>query len=281
VVSRVPASTGSITVLHSNQLALAQTGVRTIRFVSLWLVVLVFAMFALAVYLAAGARRRTLRNVGWALVAVGIVVLLLRRAIGNYAIDRLAAEPYRVPAHHAWLISSTILAEVGWAAILYGAVVVLGATLAGPRRLAVYARRRMAPVLVQRPYVAWGVAFFAYLLLVLWGGTHALRTWWGVLVLGALFALGLEALRRQTIAEFPSGLQPAEDATKPASSEQDFAAAAASLGTRRQRQTASAVASSQAESSRARDLVRLTELHDSGALSDLEFTRAKDLVLSS
>jgi hypothetical protein len=267
--------------MHSNQLALAQTGVRTIRFVSVWLVVLVFAMFALAVYLAAGARRRTLRNVGWALVSVGIVVLFVRRAIGNYAVNGLAPPSYRVPAHHAWLISSTILAEVGWATILYGAVAVFGATLAGPTRVAVFARRQMAPILVNRPYVAWSVAVFAYLLLVLWGGTHALRTWWGVILLGALLALGVEALRRQAIVEYPSGRQPAEYAAASTSSAQQFAAAAASLRTRRARPTAAAeAATAQAESSRARDLVRLTELHDSGALSDLEFTRAKNLVLS-
>jgi hypothetical protein len=63
-------------------------------------------------------------------------------------------------------------------------------------------------VLNERPGVAWTVAALAYLLVILWGGTHALRTLWGVALLGALLALGLVALRRQTLREFPAPLPP-------------------------------------------------------------------------
>ena len=40
-----------------------------------------------------------------------------------------------------------------------------------------------------------------YLLLILWGPVPALRNWLGVLVLGALVALGFEAFRRVVLAE--------------------------------------------------------------------------------
>jgi hypothetical protein len=52
--------------------------------------------------------------------------------------------------------------------------------------------------------VIWGSVGFIFLLLVLWGGTHALREWWGILLLGGLIALGVVALRRETLKEFPS-----------------------------------------------------------------------------
>jgi hypothetical protein len=58
-------------------------------------------------------------------------------------------------------------------------------------------------VLNGRPAAAWAAVGGAFLLLVLWGGTHALRTWWGVLLLGGLLALGVAALQRQTASEFP------------------------------------------------------------------------------
>ena len=212
-LARVPPSTGVITVLRSDQLGAAQTAVRTIRFVSVWLLVLVLVMLGAALYIAAGERRETLRNIGWAVVILGILVLVVRRVGGNYVIDSLASPAYRHPIRNAWLIGSTVLRDIGRAGILYGVVIVLGAVLAGPTRAAVAVRSRIAPVLNESPLIAWGTVAFAYLLLVVWGGTHALRVWPGILLLGALLALGVAALRHQTLAEFPNaGEEPAPEA---------------------------------------------------------------------
>jgi hypothetical protein len=202
-LSRLPPSTGVITVMRSDQLDLAQTGVRAVKIVSSWILALVLLIYAAAIYLAVGARREALRSVGWSFVFVGLLVLIVRRVAGNYVIDALAAPEYRAAGKQAWLISSSILGEVGRATVLYGLIAVAGAVLAGPSRLAVGSRRRLAPVLNERADITWGGAAFAFLLIVLWGGTHALRTWWGVLLLGGLLALGIVALRRQTLAEFP------------------------------------------------------------------------------
>lgn len=202
-VERIPPGTGVITVMHSDQLGAAQTVVSTIKAVSVWVLVLVFLMYAAAVYLAVGKRRETLRDIGWAFVLVGLLVLVVRRVGGNYAINALATEQYRLPAHHAWLIASSILGELGWSVIFYGLVGVLGAALAGPTHVATVARRWFAPVLNERQGIAWGAVVFAYLLLILWGGTHALRTPTGIFILGCLIAVGVVALRRQTLVEFP------------------------------------------------------------------------------
>ena len=59
-------------------------------------------------------------------------------------------------------------------------------------------------MLNERPGLAWAAVGAFFLLLVLWGGTHALRTWWGIVLLGALIAIGVVALRHQTKREFPS-----------------------------------------------------------------------------
>jgi hypothetical protein len=76
---------------------------------------------------------------------------------------------------------------------------------AGPSRLATSGRRHIAPTLNDNQGVAWGILVGVVLLLTVWGPTHALRTWWGVLLIAALFAGGLVALRHQTLREFPSG----------------------------------------------------------------------------
>jgi hypothetical protein len=202
VLDRIPPDAGVITIMRSDQLAAAQTAVKVLKVLSVALFVLVFALYALAVYLAAGERRRTLRNVGWALVLVGLVVLVARRVGGNYAVDALTSPESRDAGTRAWFIGSEILGQIGVAAIIYGAVVVAGTVLAGPAGWATDARRRLAPLLDDRAGVAWGVVAGAFLLLVLWGPTHALRTAWGIVLLGALLAAAVAAFRRQTAAEF-------------------------------------------------------------------------------
>ena len=129
-------------------------------------------------------------------------MLITRRLAGNYAIDALTSPSSEDSGKRVWLISTSILAQIGWAAVLYGAVIVLGAVLAGPHATAIAVRRRIAPVLNESPVVAWGAVAIVYLGLVAWGPTHALRTWWGIALLGALLAAGIVALRHQTLREF-------------------------------------------------------------------------------
>ena len=82
----------------------AQTGVKAVRVVSTWLVVLVLALFAAAIYLAAGARRETLRKVGWAFVFVGLLVLVVRGSRRQLHRRRPRGAGYRDAVNHAWLI---------------------------------------------------------------------------------------------------------------------------------------------------------------------------------
>ena len=264
-LNKIPPSTGVFTVMKSDQLSAAQQGVRAIKVLSVWLIVLVLVLYGLAVYLARGRRRETLRNVGWSFVLIGLVVLVVHRVIGNYAVDALTQPAYTVPVRHVWLIESSILADTGRAVVLYGLVAVIGGMLAGPHRWAISVRRWMAPTLATRPGMAWGILGAAYLLLILWGPTHALQTWWGILLFGALIAAGFEALRRQTLAEFPDAAEHAGETT----------ASMRALGTR----AASHRPHRTAASSPADQIARLHDLHESGALTDEEYAQAKQLAL--
>jgi hypothetical protein len=200
-LDRIPADAGQLEVMRSDQLAAAQTGVRAVRVLSTWLLVLVLALYALAIFLARGARRQTLRNVGCAFVLVGLSILVTRRLAGNYAVDALTQASSEGSGKRAWLISTEILAQIGWAAVLYGAVMVLGAVLAGPTKAATAVRRRITPTLNERSGIVWGGVAVVYLLLVAWGPTHALRTVWGIALLAALIAAGIVALRHETLRE--------------------------------------------------------------------------------
>lgn len=200
-LDRIPADAGVITIMHSDQLATAQTAVKALKVLSAALFVLVLAMYALAIYLARGHRRATLRNIGWAFVIVGLLVLIARRGAGNYAVDALTPPTTQDVAHRVFLIGSEILSDIGWAAIAYGVVIIAGAVLAGPTRYATAVRGRLAPVLNDRPGMVWAGVGCAFLLLVLWGPTHALTTLWGVVLLGALLAAGVVALRSETLRE--------------------------------------------------------------------------------
>jgi hypothetical protein len=262
-IAKLPANTGTITLLKSDQLGAAQTGVRAIHVLSAWLLVAVLVMYGLAVYLARGSRRSVLRNVGWALVLIGLIVLIVRRLLGNYIVSALASPGYEHTTHHLWLIGTSILGQIGEATLLYGAVVTFGALLAGPTSVAVGIRRRMAPLINDYPGALGAVVGFVYLLLVLWGPTHALRVWWGILLLGGLLALGVIAFRRQTLREFPSG----EHEPKATLAER-LTAARATTG------AAAAAAHTEAHS-RAQELALLRELHDSGAITDEEYERGK------
>jgi hypothetical protein len=257
-LAKLPANTGNITLMKSSQLSAAQTGVQAIRTLSVWLLVAVLVLYGVAIYLARTSRRATLRNAGIAFAVVGLLVLIIRRLLGNYIVSSLASPNYNVATHRLWLIGTAILGQIGYAIVLYGVIATLGAVFAGPTRPAVWLRSRVAPVLNNSPGIIWGSVGFIYLLAILWGGTHALRTWWGILLLGGLIALGLWALRRETLKEFPPG------APVPATAGGD----------------ADAVEAHGAPRSTASELSRLADLHRSGALTDEEFARAKKLALT-
>ena len=280
LLSNIPADAGQITVLHSNQLSVAQDTVKAIRVLSVWLVVLVLLLWALALYLARGARQATLRDIGWSIVVVGLLLLVARRVGENYTLAALTTPQTRPVGHRVWLIATQLLGQIGWALIAYGIVTVLGAALAGPTRIATRLRAWLAPILNTRQAVAWAVAGSAYLLLVLWGPTHSLRTPLGILLFGALAALGVYTLRRQTLREFPDAVYGGGPGLT-GRAEALTARAEDWWGQRprRHHHPEPATSSGAGSGSVAGELERLHTLHLSGALTDEEFQRAKQHAL--
>ena len=262
-LDKVPADAGVITLLDSDQLSAAQTAVHAVQLASAWLAVLVFVLFGLAIYLARGSRRARLRDVGWAFVLIGLLVLIIRRLGGNWVIGSLVDPEFERSGHRLWLIWTEILGHTGRALVFYGLVVVIGAALAGPTRGAVAIRRSLAPAFRERPAMVWGAVAGAYLLLVLWAPTYALTRPLWILVFGILIAVGVELLARQSEREFPD--QPAGEGV-----------AAAGL----QKVKTRVGGRSGPQPSAADEIAKLRELRQSGAIDDAEFERAKQLALS-
>jgi putative oligomerization/nucleic acid binding protein len=262
-LDKVPADAGVITLLDSDQLSTAQTAVHAVQLASAWLAVLVFVLFGLAIYLARGSRRARLRDVGWAFVLVGLLVLIIRRLGGNWIIGSLVDPEFERSGHRLWLIWTEILGHTGRALVFYGLVVVIGAVLAGPTRPAVATRRSLAPAFRERPAIVWGAVAGAYLLLVLWAPTYALTRPLWILIFGILIAVGVELLSRQSQREFPD--QPAGEGV-------------AAAGLQKMKTRVGGRGGSQP--SAADEIAKLRELQQSGAIDDAEFERAKQLALS-
>jgi hypothetical protein len=209
VLQRLPPDAGEIVVLQGNQLEVARDSVKVVRVLSFFLSFLVLAMFAIAVYLAPGRRRRMLLAIGFSFLIVGLIVLVVRRFAGDYLVDALTTNPdAKDSVSAAWAIGTNLLRDVGINALIYGAGVVLAAWVAGPSRLAVGFRRVAAPTMRDRPVVVYGLVSLILLIILLAGPTDGDRVY-PLLVLFALALVGTEVLRRQTEREFPAESAPA------------------------------------------------------------------------
>jgi len=210
VEERLGPDAGRIVIMKSDQLGTVQTAVELIRKLSVWLAIAILVLFALAVYLAEGRRRETLRAVGITFVIVGGLLLVIRNLAGDWIVDTLAdGESIRDAASSAWLIGTDLLAGIAWTAIAYGVIIILAAVLAGPTRPAVSLRQRLAPTLRDRPGLVYTIVGGLYLLVVAWGPTPAFRQPWSILIFAVLIGLGTEAFRRLTVREFPAVMTPA------------------------------------------------------------------------
>jgi hypothetical protein len=131
----VPPSAGQLVIMRSDQLKSAQDIASAVKGLAIVLPAIALLMFALAVYLARGRRRQTLRTTGWCFVVIGIVLLLIRRIGGNAVVNGLVKVASNKPAvHDVWTIATSLLFAIAVAMIVYGLVIVASAWLAGPTR---------------------------------------------------------------------------------------------------------------------------------------------------
>jgi hypothetical protein len=275
VKGKVPPDAARIEILHSNQLGFIQDMVNLLRQLAIALPIVALALFGLAIYLPRGWRREAVRSCGIAFIAVGVAVLVARSVAGGIIVNTLAkTDAVRPAADAVWSIFTTLLRDQAVAIIAYGALIIVGAWLAGKTATARELRRAITPALSHR---AVGYAALAVLVvLVFWlsptQGTSRLTL---SLFLICLLVAGFEALRRQALVEFP-------EETWDRAAERwkaRYVGVRERLGQRGgAREGAEAATSADA---RLEALERLGRLRDSGVLDAEEFRREKERILAS
>ena len=214
-------------------------------------------LFALAVYLAPGRRREAVRACGVGIIVAGFVLLLGRVIAGGVVVDSLATLPDdRAAANAAWDVITADLADATRTVIGVGIITVLWAWVSGAGARAVALRGHFAYAARVHQGRVWAAFAAVVLFLIAWAPTHAARRPLPVIVLTLLAALGLEAVRRQTVAEYP-----------------DAAHGTLTAGIRGHLPSASAIGGR--SDSDVRRLERLAALRAEGALSDEEFEALK------
>jgi Short C-terminal domain len=279
----LPPSSGQLVIMRSNQLKSAQDVANAVKHLAIVLPALGILLFALAVYLARGRRRRTLRTTGWCFVLIGAALLLIRRVAGDAVVNGLVKIPANAPAaHQVWDIGTSLLRDIAVAMIAYGLVIVASAWLAGPTRPATEIRKALAPSLRDSPAVAYSTVGGLLVLLVLIGPTPAFRNVVWVLVFAVMLAFGVTMLRRQTAVEF-AGIEHGQAV-------RDFRERRAEVHARKSAPTppqgpGAITADSEtvpgAKGGRVETLERLAALRASGALTDDEYQAEKTTVMNN
>jgi hypothetical protein len=275
---KLPPDVGQLQVADSTDLDTARTVTKLIEGLS-WLFTFgSLALFALAAYLAKGRRWMVMLGYGLGLVAAGLAAIAVRSALKGLFVDSLAkTDAANEPARHAWDIGTALLHSISITVVIYGILFVLAGFLASPSAYAVGIRRALAPSLRDRRELIWSIFGAAALFgLIAWPptGTRQLVL---TLLLIALAGVGLEALSRKTLVEFP-GAQRGDWM-------QSMRERARRTSTEAGRRIGSAVRGLTDDDRHPDDakldrLERLGELKEKGVLTATEFRQEKKKVLS-
>jgi hypothetical protein len=204
VKANAPPNAGVILIMRANKLEAAQKAVRVVKALTIFLIIVVLALYALALWLARPSRRKVLGGIGGCIFGVGLLLIIFQRLLGNVITDSLVKVDANKPAgHEIWEIVTSELRDIGFALIVYGLVAVVGSILAGPSRVGVTVRRWLAPGFRRSVVAVYAVVVAILLILVAWAPLAQGRRLLGTLVLFALILWGVELLRRQSLREFP------------------------------------------------------------------------------
>ena len=259
--------------MTSSQLGLVRNAAKALHALAVWLTIITIALYALALFLARGYRRRTLMWVGLSLVLAGVLVILGRKIGQGQLVSAITSDASIEPAaNDAYSVATSLLVQVASASIIIGVPIVLSAWLAGPARWAVAGRRFWAPELRERPGLAYWITAGLLAIVFIWAPIPATRNLWTMLLFTVLAFVGAHILRGQIAEEFPDA--------EPVSMRVAFGGYAHSMGEKISHARAATAPSSSAGSSTADELERLLALHDRGALTDEEYAAAKRDLLS-
>jgi hypothetical protein len=272
VADRLPPSVANLKVVTSSQLGLVRNLAKALQALALLLTILVFALYALAVFLARGNRRRTLMWTGWSLVLSGLLVLVGRKVGQGQLVSAITHDASIEPAaNDAYSVATSLMVQVASAVIIVGVPVILAAMLAGPARWAVAVRRFLAPHFRERPALAYWITAALLALVFIWGPIPATRNPLEMLLFTILAFVGTHILRGQIAQEFPG----AEPISIRAAMGHYARAAGEKVG-----RAGRAPAAGPAAPALAGELERLLALREQGAITAEEYQAAKRELLA-
>jgi hypothetical protein len=212
-LDRLPDDVGQITVVQSSELADVQNAVKVLDFTSWFLYIVIVAMYVAAVYLAVGRRRQMLRSVGIALIVGGLTLLVIRGVGIRTSVEAFVEDATNKPL--ATLVASVmteLLRQMAWTGVVYGVLIIGFATLLGPYRWAVAARRWVAGVADSTASIV-GISLGAVLVLLWWSPGRAFDRLVTALVLvgmvlGAIAALVITGRRELEADQASSDSEP-------------------------------------------------------------------------
>ena len=167
--AKLPPTVANLTVFKSDQLKFVQDAGNAIQGLALWLTILVPLLYAAAIALAPGHRRRTLMTVGFAIVFAGVLALLGRSILKTQIVNSIVSDASVRPAASAVVaIGTSMITEIAGAFIFVGIVVIAAAWFAGPARIATAGRRALAPYLREQPGWAFATAVAVMVFVFIW-----------------------------------------------------------------------------------------------------------------
>jgi Short C-terminal domain len=258
VSARLPPDAGRFLVLddENGTINTVRQSVKLVRALSLFLLLVVVALYAGAIWLARGWRREAILRCGAGVLIVGLLLFVIRRVLQGVLLDALVGQrPARPAVGAAYLILTELLMAIAWTAVAVGTITVVLAFLAGPSRIGRSFRAVAAPGLVRHPWIAWSADALAILLILILAPIDDWNKLVSRLVTFAVIIGLTEAIRRRAKEEHPDGGWRWESLD----------------GRWRHAPATAAVPAGDAVG----QLERLTALHDKGAITNDEFSRMK------
>jgi len=208
VAQKLPPTAGQFVVLHDrgSTVVTIRKAIKLLKALSLFLTIIVFALYGIAVWLARSWRREALLRAGFGFLFAAVLVLVLRRVADNLLLDAVVGQAPARPAVDATLnIFTDLLATIAWTGVVFALITITVAYLSGPGRLARWVRGVIAPGVVRYPAIGWTtVGLIVVLILVL----LPIDSWTSFISRGVIIAVvigGYEAIRRVTTHEHPEG----------------------------------------------------------------------------
>jgi hypothetical protein len=272
ISSKLPPNAANLTLFKSKQLKFIQNVGHAIKGLALVLTILFPLLYALAIALARGRRRRKLMTVGFSAIIAGVLVFFGRSVMISQVPSALTTDAsLRTTIGDVVSISTEILSTIAGAVVFTGLLLVASAWFAGPARPARAGREALAPFMREHETGTYGVTLGLLLLLFIWDPIPATGTPAGIITFSVLALFGTFVLRRQTLEEFPNARPGAASARMRAWFHQ--------LRHGREQPTPPASPPAGSEETVSDQLQKLSDLRDKGAISPDEYQAAKGRLL--